>query len=285
MLAKLGYHAHTLFLFTYSDYKTIFIPVSVFAAATAPVSSITRFGTALIWLWLHLLQFDVSNQYTTAKEDAANKPWRPMPSGRLSREHATVLRWSLLIACNLLSITIATCAGTPDVICISTAMSIAILAHNEVGLAQNWLGKNVCCAVGYMVLEAGTTLITSTTLSLSDDAKLSILISALVIASTIQVQDFPDVEGDLAMGRKTFPIAFPRFSRLATSVTLAAWSLAMGWIWQLHQVMHVTISSLGLWVAIRVLLGGGPAYDRVTYVHYNLWLVASHLLPIASRLV
>ncbi|KIM78588.1 hypothetical protein PILCRDRAFT_11056 [Piloderma croceum F 1598] len=80
-MAFLSYHLKTLFLFTKSDVKTTVIPVSVFAAAATPLVSFDCLPHVIFWVWLHLLQFDVSNQYLDPTEDALNKPDRPIPSG------------------------------------------------------------------------------------------------------------------------------------------------------------------------------------------------------------
>src|ERR1700734_2784258 len=126
-MAFLSYHLKTLFLFTKSDIKTTVIPVvgyiciflthpaadgypqSVFAAAAAPLASFDRLPHVIFWVWLHLLQFDVSNQYLDPTEDTLNKPFRPIPSGRVTLRQAQILRWALVPICMALS----TCYSTP----------------------------------------------------------------------------------------------------------------------------------------------------------------------------
>lgn len=99
----IGYHTKTLFLFTKSDFKTVIFPQTAFAISAAlsaaalveggPLSLTqvaTRLPWMLVWLWTNLLVGNISNQRTEASiiEDAANKPWRPLPAGRLTREEA-----------------------------------------------------------------------------------------------------------------------------------------------------------------------------------------------------
>ncbi|KZV95933.1 hypothetical protein EXIGLDRAFT_609880 [Exidia glandulosa HHB12029] len=279
MLPKLGYHAYTLFLFTYSDYKTIFVPVGIFALAAAPTASTSRIIIAVTWLWLQQLQTNVTNQYLGVEEDAVNKPWRPIPSGRISRSQAITLRWILPGLC-----TIGSGLIRRALLEASVAFAFATLAYNEMDLSHHWLGKNVCCGLGYMILEAGTTLALGDGRVLADDATRAIAVSGLVIASTIQVQDFPDIQGDMLRGRRTLPIVLPQASCVVTSIILAVWSLALGFIWNLNAIVYLAFSACGLWTAYRTFKGGDTVYRKTTYRIYNIWLMFLHILPIMSRL-
>ena len=53
----------------------------------------------------------------------------------------------------------------------------------------------------------------------------AVIISGILIFTTIQAQDFPDVEGDKALGRMTFPIYAPM--ELSRAFTLF-WLLSPG---------------------------------------------------------
>ncbi|KZV95919.1 hypothetical protein EXIGLDRAFT_609908 [Exidia glandulosa HHB12029] len=275
---------HTIFLFVYSDFNTTFFPIGLFAMAVAPAQSVSKAMNALAWLLLHLLAFNVANQYTSRsiEEDALNKPWRPLPSGRISRDQATILRWALVVICTLASITIAG-PGGPTLIVISVAFSLATLVYNEGGVSTDWTGKNLCCSVGNMLFESGTTLVMGDADKLSDTARLAIALSGMIAASTIHVQDFPDVEGDRALGRHTLPLTHPRFARIATSNIILAWSFILGVIWALHPVLYVAFALLGALVSYGVLYGGDIAYDKRTYILYNVWLSTAHLLPLACK--
>ncbi|KAJ7203578.1 hypothetical protein GGX14DRAFT_305665, partial [Mycena pura] len=67
----------------------------------------------------------------------------------------------------------------------------------------------------------------------------AVIISGILISTTIQLeaQDFPDVEGDAAMGRVTFPIYAPKFSRIATLAVMVAWSIFLGSYWSLGAII------------------------------------------------
>ena len=104
-ISYITYHLYTIWLFTYSDIKTIVIPKTVFgslsamaatsfgiSASTAPTTSevIQRIPTTLFWVWITLLPFAIDNQRdaNSVAEDTINKPWRVMPSRRLSPKEA-----------------------------------------------------------------------------------------------------------------------------------------------------------------------------------------------------
>ena len=100
------------------------------------------------WVWLHLLQFCVSNQSVEPDEDSKNKPWRPIPAGNISVHSARRLRWLLLAACLALS-------AQTGVLHAGAALSFATWAHNEANLGSHWLTRNALNAVGYASFSIG----------------------------------------------------------------------------------------------------------------------------------
>ncbi len=105
-----------------------------------------------VWVWLFLLQFCVSNQSMGVQEDALNKPWRPLPSGRLTLLQAGVLRWSLLPACILLSYYYG--ALWPAIM-----LSIGIIMNNELQFDSHWFTRNITNALGYFAFGSGACMI------------------------------------------------------------------------------------------------------------------------------
>ncbi|KAI0662475.1 UbiA prenyltransferase family-domain-containing protein [Cubamyces menziesii] len=256
--------AYTLWLFTFSDLKTILFPTLAFGIAASPDDSSAHVGQRALWIWLHLLQFCVSNQRLSPQEDATNKPWRPIPAGRLSMTSATWLRWALLPACLTLSIHY-------DVVLPSVALALGTLAHNEFGMDSQWLPRNVCNAVGYAAFNAGATYAACgnrCTPKLTSIA--AQVLNALVILTTIQAQDFQDTEGDRATGRTTLPIVFPRSSRWAMIVLLTAWSTLLSAYWQTSAVHAALLALSGAAVGSRFVLYQDAASDRLSYRLYNV---------------
>jgi 4-hydroxybenzoate polyprenyltransferase len=109
---------------------------------------------AVLWTWLHLLQFCVSNQSQNPGEDVLNKPWRPIPSGIVSVLNARILRWILLPLCLSLSISMSL-----EALLQSTSLAIGFIVYNELHLDSHWLMRNACNAWGYASFNAGASAI------------------------------------------------------------------------------------------------------------------------------
>ena len=184
----LSFHLYTFFLFTKSDLKTL-IPLVVryallvsallsgqhdpilprqtlFAAVTAPPSSLSRLLHTVFWLWIHTLQLGLANQTLprAIAEDRMNHPDRPLPAGRITVRQARTLRWMMIPLCLLLS-----AAYGPRTLLTSFGVALFMLAYNECGGARgHWLVRNGLNAIGYALAEAGATLVTCTFLPVSD---------------------------------------------------------------------------------------------------------------------
>lgn len=116
----------------------------------APINRLQRLPHTLFWIWLHLLQFCVSNQCINPDEDAVNKPWRPIPAGRVTLPQAQSLRPVLVALCLILSI----CRG---VLPASILVCVSTIAYNDFGFHGHVVLRNVCNAVGYASFELGAT--------------------------------------------------------------------------------------------------------------------------------
>jgi 4-hydroxybenzoate polyprenyltransferase len=204
---------HTLWLFTRSDLKTIVIPSSIFgvlgglpeAGLTIPTGDsdfaiMRRLPLVVAWVWLVLLPFNIDNQRRAAAidEDRANRPWRPLPSQRLTPDQA----FTLMIACHIMAL-VYSCVvgGLPQSL-------VGILLgnlYNELGGAdRSCVTKNALNALGYVTFTMGAVAVAAC----SDLAPRSLEWFAMlgaIIFSTVQMQDLPDIEGDAVRGRRTVP--------------------------------------------------------------------------------
>lgn len=169
-------HSYTLFLFTKSDIKTTLIPIvssfypilcprprfliacpqTLFAAAAAPTFVGSNMPQAIFWLWLHLLQFDVSNQSLNLEEDEQNKRWRPLPAKRLSLRQARILRWILVPLC----LAVSQRLYSRQVLCASVSLIFFTIIYNELSGHSHWLVRNILNACGAASFEVGATLLT-----------------------------------------------------------------------------------------------------------------------------
>ncbi|KAJ7852369.1 UbiA prenyltransferase family [Mycena olivaceomarginata] len=241
---------YTLFLFTKSDIKTALIPITFLAAASAPLAGLSRLPHVIFWIWLHLLQFDVSNQTLDPEEDSLNKQDRPLPSRRISLPQAIILRWLLVPACALLSI-----CYSVETLYSSLALVFFTIIYDEMGAhGGHWLLRNTVNAAGFASFEFGATLTAAhDPHQLDGIAILSIAISAGIFATTIHAQDFKDTEGDRAIGRRTIPIVLPTIARYTVIVPLTIWSAGLALVWKLGPIEATAFISLALSVGGRYL--------------------------------
>ena len=108
----------------------------------------TSLALRVLWVWAHLLYFDISNQSFRPEDDLENKPWRPIPSNRISQEDACTLRWILLFVCFSLSSMLG--VPVPGIV-----LYIGTFCHHELGFHNHWFSRAVCMAVGYTCFNAG----------------------------------------------------------------------------------------------------------------------------------
>ena len=121
------------------------------------------------------------------------------------------------------------------------------------------------------------------------------MLSAGINATTIQAQDFKDVHGDRAIGRRTLPIILPGVARYTILAGLTLWSIGLAWIWKLDWATASVFLSVAGIVASRFQLLTSVKEDQVSYYWYNVcdvlvlpyssdileqvWLSLAHALP------
>ncbi|KAI0666404.1 UbiA prenyltransferase family-domain-containing protein [Trametes maxima] len=278
LCSALRYHAHTALLFTVADIKTILLPISAFACATAPLHSPTQFLKGLSWIWLHQLMCNVSNQARSRAEDVVNKPWRPLPSNRVTEEQARWLRWIVVGLCFSYSGLYG-----PDLVAVTAGLFLTTFMYDEGGLAAHYIGKSFCNIGGYTTLEVGATKLMGATKVMDDVSTTAVCISGLLIFTTIQAQDFADVEGDSALGRRTFPIYAPRLSRAVTLIGIPGWALFLAYYWGVGPLFSTAFVALASYIGARYFFLREAEQDKRSYVLYNVWLTIAHIMPIHAR--
>ena len=98
----------------------------------------------------------------------------------------------------------------------------------------------------------------------------AVIISGILIFTTIQAQDFPDVEGDKALGRMTFPIYAPELSRAFTLFATIAWSIFLSWFWGVGPVSTAFLVAFGSYVGMRYYRWRTLEADRKSYLLFNV---------------
>lgn len=286
------YHLYTLFLLTKSDVKTVLVPQPVFVvaamisagAATHEVQA--RFTPMLFWIWLHLVVEDLSNQRKpeSAAEDAINKPWRPLPSGRLSSQEALGLLYISVILATTTSLLLG--ALVPSV-----SFLLLVWLYNEAEICKtspvlrnllNVLGLACFGWGGISVLNSGGSLITQ-------KAQCMLYQWLAVVGAagftTIHAQDLPDMVGDAARGRKTMPLLYGE--------GITRWSMAISvMLWSVVCLVFCNVPSKLVWCAplgIASLMAGTTllsqkvSSDELVWKLWCIWTAILYVLPLFGQ--
>lgn len=299
LLRQVSSIAYTLFLFTYSDLKTILLPTVIFALLNAPVLfphlSATpawlfrRTLQTTLWTWINLLLFCLQNQRLPAavREDEVNKPWRPLPSHRISPQGAS---YTLLAGYPLAYLVSAKTGGLRE----SLVLTILNYWYNDArGADRNFVIRNFINACGFVFYAAGALKIAvGTTAKIGAEEFVRqravtqwLSIIGLVIFSTIQAQDLRDRVGDGLQKRKTLPVVLGDWkSRWAVVVPIAVWSLLCPRFWQVGIMGYVVVAVFGSVIGVRTLTKRRLEDDRLTFKLWSVWIISIYALPLIKKM-
>ena len=292
----LQHHLKTLWLFTFSDFKTIVVPSTAFAAITAlsgpslttnpSVPSLSkllpRLPLVLAWIWLTLLVVDIANQRHPGSviEDTLNKPWRPLPSGRISTFGARRL---LFIA--IPSVLAITKFFLPQGLPVTIIAIIGSYMYNDLGGAdESFFVRNLMNAAAITCFGAGAAQVAiGEQATLNFNAYQWLAIIAVIVTTTMQVQDMEDQEGDRARGRVTIPLLLgDATARHSIAVLVSAWSFVCPAYWGLDALGYVLPGAVGLTIAGRTLMTRNVQADKGNWRAWNIWMMTLYLLPLQN---
>lgn len=285
-------------LITRDNQRAYMTPMVMFAMLSVASGGVTTdpnpswkeiavsFPHVLLYMWLWVLYFDCSNQKEpeAVQEDKLNKPWRAIPSGRLTMESAeTWYKWSCAI---LPAASGFWLGGFPEAI----AFMIETWIHDYAKGGDFWWSKNIINLFFYGTGQLGATHVAVAHMgnnSMSRAGYEWCAMLALQTLTTIQLQDIKDMEGDAARGRNTMPLAFGEWPcRWFTMTAICFWSVACPVYWSngsLHAGFILPIFFGGL-ITIRSLIWTTLASDRRTWPYFILgWLPALYATPLLSR--
>lgn len=234
-LWHITYHLYTLILFTYDQFFDTIIPGTIFGLLTAlsgPALSLTAQPTLTVffrvpvmfaWLWVIILQFCLQNQCSQGswKEDAVNKPWRPIPSNRITLANAK----KLLAVTNLLAATTSWYLSVSPPYFVWTALG---LLYNDLGGSDlSGTVRNLFCGGFFTCSFGGALLIALNGMHLSEAAgQWTFLVCWCILMTTIQTQEFRDEIGDKKRARRTLVTELGRKRALWTvHIAVTFWSL------------------------------------------------------------
>ncbi|KAI4121195.1 MAG: hypothetical protein LQ338_006505 [Usnochroma carphineum] len=292
----LSFHGYSLWLFTFSDLKTIVGPSLVFGIANGLAASNyeleipslmasqevrRRTPLVVLWIWMNLLPFTINNQTAedAIEEDRINKPWRTVPSGRMSPRQAK----NLMLALYPLAIVTALLTGG-----VRQSTSLVILGvwyNNFAGGDISSLLRNMINAFGYVCFTSGAMEVAlGIPLPLSLRLVRWFGVLAAVIFSTVHLQDMYDQMGDQARGRKTVPLVIgDGKARWSISFAMIFWGYVCPRYWHGGTMVSLMSILLATVIAARGLLLRTVSSDRLTFKIWNAWMTLVFVLPLLSQ--
>ncbi|KAB8224230.1 UbiA prenyltransferase family-domain-containing protein [Aspergillus novoparasiticus] len=229
--------------------------------------------------------FDIANQAFAVEEDSTNKPNRPIPSGKLTRDGA-YRRWLLswIISLALVGLEVGFRAAL-----VLFAWEVWVALFYVWPKFQNWVARNLFTAVGATIqLRLLDGVLEKTLPSFRANSSLTWLLFTWLVW-TIHVQEFHDMEGDERVGRQTLPLVvghrgqFPL--RVVTAMIIGGTGISSIVLAQLWLTSNPVLLCLGLGhilfmltVAVRLVVLPFKEADKITYKYYYTLATYSLLL-------
>ncbi|KAF2199994.1 hypothetical protein GQ43DRAFT_449866 [Delitschia confertaspora ATCC 74209] len=288
---------HNLWLFTKDDLFTFVIPNTIFGLSCAFLGAplilygqsptvrnlLLRIPSIILFNWTNLLIFDLANQRLpdSVYEDILNKPWRPIPSGRLTS--AQVRKYLHIAIPSVLAINhYMLHVGTETAL-----MCTGTWIYNDLrGGDDGWVYRNMLLAIAFGLYNWSSVKVAA---ALGQAAEVSregehwILIISGVILTTMHIQDLKDQAGDHARGRKSAPLVLGDVAaRWTIAVPIALWTPYICYFWEVPWQPGGLVTALGFHVAYRCVWLRGPKSDRRTWQLWCFWTALLYVMPLAS---
>lgn len=235
----------------------------------------------IAWNWLNLVVFDLANQRfpDAVKEDALNKPWRPIPAGYITpKQMRQVLLASIPVVFGINRFFLGAWQAT------SLLFGLTWMYNDLKGGEEDWLLRKVIIGSAFALYNCGSLRVASgADYSLHSGGIRWVAIIADVIFSTMHIQDLKDIAGDRARDRKSAPLVLgDGTARWTITVPLLAWSLICPLYLGVGLPIIILPVALGTYIALRTLWMRGPREDRKSWYLWAAWLVCLYVLPLAK---
>jgi 4-hydroxybenzoate polyprenyltransferase len=282
-------------LFTADDIKSIVCPETAFGIIAALSGSLlttnanptlleasSRLPNVIIWNWLNVFLFNISNQRLpqSVLEDSINKPWRPLPSGRISETQARRLLLAVVPVVFLVSCVLGGMIET-------VAMIVLGYMYNDLrGGDENYNIRNFINSLGFMCYSSGSAKVAVGfgKHELNERATSWILIVGAMVFTTLSMQDMPDIPGDTIRGRRTLPLIHgEKFARWAIALPVIFWSFICPSFWELEGMTYFFSVALGGVLAVRVLVFRSVDADATSWRLWCVWTISLYALPLCKN--
>ncbi|KAH8920418.1 hypothetical protein BT69DRAFT_1352418 [Atractiella rhizophila] len=275
ILTSLWHGAKVLYYLSYSDIKTVTLPVLAFSLSIVPWSGFIRTLLTAFWLQSLIAEWCFSNQSSAnaLAEDINNKPYRPIPSGMMTLKTARRIRWFM----PFFNIIQSAILGSRTTVYATISLSIILWIHNDLEVSRKFYAKNFLAGACFPALEIGCMTVATAGQALNFHQIVSVVFSTLVNMLTMHAQDFPDVVGDAAAGRKTFPLVSPWGARVFLVTVLCLSTVGSIFISAVHPTLiWLQIAFLIVTCGRYLLIRNQPKREMISYWIYDFWLAFCH---------
>lgn len=286
-----SYLIGTFWLFTESDFATFVIPDTVFGifgALAGPLLTmnespdllviLSRTPQVLLYNWANLLIFDLANQRLpeAVVEDSCNKPWRPLPSGRITIPQTR----RLLLASLPVVLAINWSLGAWE----ETALLFALTwMYNDLnGGEEDFIVRNLIIGLAFGLYNGGALKIAcGIDQSISTPGYHWVVLISCVIITTMHVQDLKDQAGDKARGRRSAPLVLgDTAARWTIAVPIVVWSVACPLFLSVGPLGYLITCGAGSLIVGRIFMLRSVEADRKTWKLWTAWTALLYLLPL-----
>lgn len=289
-LRSFSYYTYTIYLTCYSNLGDIILSGLSFGVINSliaphlslgPVLSTSQILTSipamLLWSWSNLFLFCLHNQRhpEAVAEDLLNKPWRPIPAGRLTSNQATRILYFMHPFC----LFVASVFGGFWPYLILTMFHVW---YNEFGGASNPILKNVHNGVGICCFFAGPLEVATkrSIFSGNGDAAAWLMILMGAIATISHTQDFRDMKGDKIAGRRTIPLVLGDLrARILVVLAVVLWTQVACIFWAAGWRDASFGYIAGVAMVTNLLLDRSKRGDIRSWRLFAVWLQSLVLVP------
>lgn len=272
--------------FTESNFPTFVLPNSAFgllAALAAPLLTdcperpstwtfLYRTLAVIVFNWANVFVFDLANQRLPESrlEDQLNKPWRPLPTGRINPEMTR--RWMLITIPIVL--TVSTILGVATE---SAFIMILTWLYNDLRGGDEIIRDGII-ACGYsLYLTSSLRIASGLDYHISEHGYRWIAMMSGIVLTTMQVQDLKDQAGDRTRGRKTLPLVLgDTVSRWTIVCFTLFWSISCSYFWRMSLWGYALPILTGIGVSFHVVSG---SHDARAWRCWCAWQVVVYALP------
>ncbi|KAL4986841.1 hypothetical protein BDW68DRAFT_188562 [Aspergillus falconensis] len=275
-----------IWAFTESDFPTFALPntgFGILAAHVAPTLTdctevpstasllVQAAPRVLLLNWGNLLVFDIANQRLpeSVAEDSVNKPWRPLPRGRINPSQTR----RLLLAAVPVAWAVSSALGVGGE---SALILVLTWMYNDLHGGDE-LTRDFIIAVAYDLFLVSSLRIAVTATTSCTEIGFSTTgyqwrgLIAGVVVTTMQIQDLRDEVGDRQRARKTWPLVLGDVSRWWIAGCVMFWTVSCILFWGPPSYIAVAAVLLGrgdvgawrLWCFWQLVLYSMPAWSLI----------------------